>query len=377
MQTSLKLLILILFFFTNCYKDQILLTGERHHPTTSDKWMLTLERFLPSNGAPARKFPVIICHGVIANRNYFKLRENDSIVQTLREAGYEVWLLDLRSREGGTPAKLWFSDSDNPEHKEFKWKHLLSSQWWFGNKKYSDFNFDDYVLKDADTAITYVLNVTGASKVNWIGHSMGGMIAYTRLGTFNEDRIENLVTIGSPFYFHKDAMGNQLKNINSTFGWTTNILPTVPTGTGSRANVNGLYTPFLKLFFYSDNIYPDDELQLKRYSSVNESPKVFKQFKDAIITGEFSSYDKVYNYTYNLKNITTPSLLVAGRRDHLASPVVVRSIYESINSVDKEMLTVSRGNGAKEDYGHVDLIVGKFVNKDVNQPIITWLNKRN
>lgn len=378
MQTSLKLLILILFFFTNCYKDQILLTGERHHPTTTDNWTLSLERFLPSNGAPKRKFPVLICHGVIGNRNYFKLREGDSIVQTLREAGYEVWLMDLRSRDGGTKASLWFSKSDNPEHKNFEFKHLLSAKWWFGDKKYSDFSFDEYALKDADTAISYVLNVTGATQLNWIGHSMGGMIAYTRIGTFNEDRIANLVTIGSPFIFEKDTMGKKLKNMNGTLGWMTNITPVVPTGSVSKANANtGLYAPFLKLFYYSENIFPDDELQLKRYSAVNESPKVFKQFKSAVEKGSFSSLDGKINYSDNLKNINTPVFIVAGRRDHLASVSTVRSIYESIGSFDKELYTVSRGNGASEDYGHVDLVIGKNVNKDVNQPIINWLNKRN
>lgn len=55
----------------------------------------------------------------------------------------------------------------------------------------------------------------------------------------------------------------------------------------------------------------------------------------------------------------------------------MRQVYDNIGSSDKTILVAGRSEGFKEDYGHVDLVMGAFANKDINNPIIKWLNDRN
>jgi pimeloyl-ACP methyl ester carboxylesterase len=376
MHHSFKILLMTIFvFYIGCKTDQIFLQGEIHHPKTSDNWDLTLERFSPYVGTPVRKYPVIICHGIIGSRNYFKIREGKSIVAGLQSEGYEVWLLDLRAREDGTKASLYFSKSD--VYKEFKFSNLIKSEWWFGKKRYNDFSFDEYATKDLDAAIDYVIEKTGTPKVNWIGHSMGGMVALTKIGSYSEDRIANLVTIGTPYTFLKEIETTKVSRA-STFNFFSWLSPVIPTGTASKANAYfWIPVPFLGLFTYNANVYKDDETRLKKYATNNESPKVVRQFSDAMKDSALKSFNKSINYSSNLSNVTIPSFFIAGRRDHIASASNVRDVYDRIGSTDKEMLVAGRSEGHEEDYGHVDLIIGRNVDKDINKPITNWLNKRN
>lgn len=349
------LLTVILLALNNFFcSTSMHIKGEIHNPTTSDNWKLTLEHFKPRPRTIHRKYPVIICHGLIGNRNYFKIKEDESLVFRLTSQGYDVWLLDLRGRaDAGSPSLFW------------------------GDKTYN-YSFDDYATKDVDATINYVLEKTGASKVNWIGHSMGGMVIYTKVGTYKEDRIANLVTVGSPFSFY-----NPTKSLKILNGFSE-IIPFVPVmPTASIAHLDSDYKipipqyPFMRLFYYRENMEPTMEIKLKSLSTSNESPNVFKQFGNAVETGEVHSLDGKISYTSNLKNITIPVFLIAGRRDHLGTPMIVRQVYDSISSKDKTMLVAGRSEGLAEDYGHVDLVMGTNSDKDINVPIANWLNDRN
>lgn len=87
---------------------------------------------------------------------------------------------------------------------------------------------DDYIQYDADTAIKHVLNYTGKDKVNWIGHSMGGAIIYSRIGSLGEKRIVNFVAIGSSAIL--DSPSSALKSWGSLTRLMS-LLPVVPAET--------------------------------------------------------------------------------------------------------------------------------------------------
>lgn len=351
MLKTISLLVFLLLSFLNCLS--INLKGEIHHPKTADNWPLTIEHLPPLPGTAAKKYPVIICHGLIGNRNYFKIPEENSLPAILQKEGYDVWLLDLRGRpDAGSPSLF------------------------FGERTYSQ-NFDDYAKSDVDAAIKFVQEKTGKDKVNWIGHSMGGMVIYARAGSMGEDRIASLVTFGSPFQFHNPS--KDLKKLNG-FRGMTKILPNLPASTAANFSsyvyVPGVSDFFLNLFYYSKNMTSDEEKKLQRLSVSSEGKGVLNQFSDTIEKGEIYSSDKKTSYTANLKNITIPSLLIAGRRDHLGSPYIVRHVYDSISSKDKTMLVAGRGEGYSEDYGHVDLVMGSN-SKELYYPVANWLNTRN
>ncbi|TGK16468.1 lipase family alpha/beta hydrolase [Leptospira kmetyi] len=357
MNANIRRIFLILFlgiFLSQC-KASIQLQGEMHHPKTEDGWDLTLEHFPPLAGHAPKKYPVILCHGLIANRTYLKINEKSSIVGRLQKEGYDVWLLDLRGRrDAGYPSLF------------------------FGDKTFS-YSMDDYIQYDVDAAIKHVLNATGKDKVNWIGHSMGGIVVYGRVGSLGEKRIANFVAIGSPAIM--DPPSEALKRWTS-LTWLMNLWPVVPTETWAGIQ-GGTGIPFLpqksfeELFWHKANIDSSVLSGVKTTSINPRAKKEILQFKDLAESGEIRSLDQKISYTNGLKNIKIPTLFVAGRRDKLGMSYSLRYAYDTISSEDKSLFIASRSNNHSDDYGHTDLIVGKNADRDIFTPIVSWLDKRN
>ncbi|HNE19295.1 MAG TPA: alpha/beta hydrolase [Turneriella sp.] len=327
--------------------------GDRHKVMTSDDWALTVEHLPSLNAAAKKKYPVLICHGLGANREYFKAKDEDSLVRNLQRAGYDVWLMDLRGRV-----------------------EAAETGYWFGKHTYT-YDIDAYIKHDLDAAIKFVLQQTGAQKVNYIGHSMGGIVMYARLGTQNEGRVANLVTIASPMSFlpYNDWT---FKLYRMRGGMA--ILPVLPIRPGAfMASFfpEMLYAPFANAFYNPENTDAKVKAQLLRKSINNISKNEIKQFIYMTDNGGLYSADGKTNYRSELKNVIVPAYLVAGRRDELADPAVVRDVYERLGSKDKTMEIFSRADGYADDYGHTDLIFGKQAHKEVHPKIIEWLNKRN
>src|SRR5262249_22287135 len=92
--------------------------------------------------------------------------------------------------------------------------------------------FEDYVHHDAPAALRKVLKETGARQVHWVGHSMGGMIAYALLMSPVHDKIASAVTLGSPTMSN---VGHPLLDFGLPYRSLLRYLPRrVPLGTLAR-----------------------------------------------------------------------------------------------------------------------------------------------
>jgi polyhydroxyalkanoate synthase len=293
---------------------------------------------------------VILCHGVLANRRFFEVDGQASLPAVLARDGFDVWLVDMRGRpDAGSPG------------------------WYLGHHTF-DYDLDAFVREDMDAMLSYVLAQTGAHDVAWVGHSLGGMIAYARLGAIGEPRIGALVTVGSPGFF-APASHHMLRFYQ--LAPALSLLPALPAK--SLASVEGTLRLPLAPSMLTDTVFqggnlPDATYSLLERVAVNDAAKPeLRQFLRGVVRGEFVSADGRISYTESLTAIHTPALVVVGRADELADPLVGRGVFERLGSSDKELVIAGRAEGFAADYGHVDLLVGPSAQHEIFPRIVHWL----
>ncbi|MDW8307634.1 MAG: alpha/beta fold hydrolase [Leptospiraceae bacterium] len=342
-------LVFFILLFSHC--ATLKLRGERHEVITRDGWKLTLEHF-PSSG-PGKRFPVLLCHGLLANRNYFKIKEEKSLAYLLAQAGYDVWLMDLRGR----------ADAGSPSY-------------FFGKFRYN-YGIDEYIRHDADAAIAYVLEKTKSNKLNWIGHSLGGVVGYSRAGSYEDRRLHTLVTLGSPMRIA--PLDRSMQFLFRMQGAMV-LLPAIPVSPLFKLGFWGpgfLQKPFERVLIYLPNTDKETKELLVFEVVTNISKNEVYQFIDAVLHEAVVSSDKKINYRQDLRKISIPVLAIAARRDHLADPLTVRDAFELLGSKDKFLFIASKAEGLSEDYGHTDLLVGKKAHEEIFPKIIHFLDKFN
>ena len=333
-----------------CAGPSVDIHGAIAHPTTADGWPLTVEHFAPSPGVPRHPRPIILCHGVLANRRFFEIEGEASLPIVLARQGFDVWLADMRGRpDAGSPG------------------------WWFGARTF-DYDLDEIARYDVDAIVSYVMTATQAKDVAWVGHSLGGMIAYARMGAMGETRVAALVTVGSPGAFAPASLN--LIRADEASG-ALSLLPALPAQ--SLAAIDGSlglsFAPgMLKdAISASESLPPDTYRKLEMLAVNDASKREMRQFVLSVRRGEFVSADGSVSYTRALSQITAPALVMVGRVDELADPLVGREVFERLGSKDKELVIAGRADGFSTDFGHVDLLVGPAARRDVFPRIVAWL----
>lgn len=315
--------------------------------TTGDGARIVLGRLRP-RGEPKALPPVILCHGLAMNRHAFALDPERSLASRLAAEGRDVWVLELRGAHPETrSAATRFS------------------------------TFDSYVEVDIPEAIAFVRTATGADQVDWIGFSMGGMLAYAYLGAARGDGVRRLVTIGSPVRFADHPHGRGLLPPRAVVALTGRLR----------------YTPFRVLALLVAPLmlrrvpyritravrpwnYRTPMLRAVMANSFGDVPTgVTMQFIRWINEGRFDSNDGRRDYDAGLANIRTPLLVIVGSRDRLAPANVARHAFHQTGSEEKEFLEVGRATGAGREYDHLDLVLGEHAPDEVFPAAVEWVSR--
>ena len=134
---------------------------------TADGWPLGVRHIRPERPDPG-KLPVVLCHGMGLNGTFWTIADGH-LPGLLADHGYEVFVVDMRgsgaSHRKGPIGKL------NAGLRETFLLELGVSRW----------TIDDQALRDVPAILDYVCRETGRDRVNWVGHSLGGMIVYAFL----------------------------------------------------------------------------------------------------------------------------------------------------------------------------------------------------
>ncbi|XP_030024911.1 lipase 3-like [Manduca sexta] len=133
---------------------------ETHHVTTKDGYILTLFRIRCGS------IPVLLFHGLLLSADDFIIAgPNEGLAYLLAAAGYDVWLANARGTKYSRRHETLNPDKDS---------------------KYWNFTFHEIGVIDTPTIIDYILDVTGYSKLIYIGHSQGTCIFFVMCSEYPE-----------------------------------------------------------------------------------------------------------------------------------------------------------------------------------------------
>ncbi|WIG99434.1 alpha/beta fold hydrolase [Myxococcus sp. SDU36] len=294
---------------------------ELYRVPTDDGASIALGRYHP-RGEKRFAQPVILCHGLGANRFHLDFDEQYSLARYLARSGFETWVLELRGRglAGDCP----------------------------------DFNFDDQAEHDVRTAVRTVLS-TGAKEVLWVGHSKGGLMLYAHLAKTPQAPVRAAVALGSPFTFAvQPGLRTFIQRVEPVL--KLRVIPT------SRVTSIALFGappgPMSRYMMLAENMEPEVVRRALANVPADIAGGVARQFARWITTNRFTSYNGEFDYRESLSRVTIPFLLLAGSKDLLAPPMAVARAKEYLGGPVK-VLVAGKAHGFGADYGHADLVLGR------------------
>jgi lysosomal acid lipase/cholesteryl ester hydrolase len=146
--------------------------GNAYKVKTSDGgWILKVHRIYPKYGSPGRKFPVFLMHGLFAtSADYIVTGRTKALAYLLADNGYDVWMGNARAN-----------------------RHAIIDKSTANYKKLWKFSFHEIGFYDLPVMIDCMLNMTGAHKAFYVGHSQGTSALLVMLSTrpeYNEKLVQ-------------------------------------------------------------------------------------------------------------------------------------------------------------------------------------------
>ncbi len=314
---------------------------------TPDGGRIELRR-LHAQGEPVGP-PLLLVHGLAFNHRNFDIHPDWSLPRWFAARGRDVWLLTLRS---GQPSPSFEAP----------------------------ISFAAMVDHDLPTAVDAVLARAGATHLDYIGFSMGGMLLYAALGrSVPTDRVRKAVIMGSPA-----KIGIPVWPFSLTPWVPRWFVPRLYLRQGARLIAFGsewFKTPFHRIPFNPDNV-DRGVVGGMLVDGVQDVPRALNQdfVGWALADGELRVRGE--RALDGLVHISVPVLFCAGQADQLAPPRSVRYAFDSWGSgvtgvtVDKRWLLLARSAGAGHDYGHGDMLMARRAVQDVFEPISVFIGVR-
>jgi len=315
---------------------------------TEDGVAVALHRYLPK-GKVKRNHPIILCHGFGANRFNIDFDDRVSLAAWLANRGFDCFVLELRGSGWSMPPN-----------------NYPGGRW--------NIHMEDFIHKDIPTVIDKVKSLTGAEKIHWVGHSMGGMVHYAYTIENGSKRIQSATTIGSPANFR---YLDSLQKVSRRFGWLLKYFPALH---------QRVYMFFLLPIAGRFNdiagrgfVWPENsDMHILRSAVVNlvanlPSP-LTAQFAGYILEGEFKS-SAGRSWQNDLTEVEHPVFCLAGSKDFFARPEGIGWVYEKLGSPDKKLRIFGKAYGDSTEYGHGDLVLGLAAPAEVYPEILQWLEQ--
>ena len=313
---------------------------------TEDGCTIVLRRLPRPEGAIVGP-PVLMVHGLGANHRNSDLVPEHSMARHLRAHGRDVWLVTLRS---GHAMRTW--------------------------RARARVRFDHMVEHDVPLAIREVLRQTGATQVDYIGYSMGGMLMYATIAHADVcEQVRRVVIIGSPPVLQVPW---PLRGAMMMGAWLPRMLvPTV------HARFFAIALAFVseRIFTPAHRLLAGDRAAIRR-GLVPQAMVSATADIAGPLAADFCGWQARQggHVTYRdtpvldlLPAAEMPALFIAGARDPLGRVEAMRAAFESWGATEKQLIVLGRAHGSRSDYSHADMILAAHAPVEVFEPIARFL----
>jgi pimeloyl-ACP methyl ester carboxylesterase len=333
---------------TSAYVDPLPKEAIKHRAKTADGWEISLVQYQAVGAARGR--PVLLCHGISANERNMDLDADHSLARWFAAHGREAWTMSLR----GTGA----SDRSDEEK---------------GRKP--GYDFDTFWREDLAASIAYVRAQSGAEAIDYVGHSMGGMIVYAYLSQGGQG-LNAVVTLGSPTRLDWGATSAPYMDGFARLAVSPDrLIPVVSPGAFSLPLQGEIEDgPFQLMLYNPKNTDKGTWKRLIAIGIADISGALALQMLGFIRTGGFTSADGKIDYRKEMGKVRTPVMVVAGKLDRIAIPPAVKDGYRALGG-EKEWLLLAEENGVVADYGHMDMVVGNRASTELWPRVLGFLDR--
>jgi pimeloyl-ACP methyl ester carboxylesterase len=333
------------------------------YATTADGWKLGVRNYVPTKPDPG-KLPVVLCHGLGLNGTFWTITDRH-LPEQLCDRGYRVFVVDVRG--SGASHRVGTLGRVNQALRQTPFNEVRESHW----------TVDDQVRYDIPAILDYVQQETGAARVNWVGHSLGGMIMLGYLETTDRpDRIANFVDMGGVTAIVPSESREEMLRANRGLRM---LLSFVSTGRIARPMMWGRLPGLERIdqFYYTTRNVDDRTIgRFYGYTLENPGRGALRQLDAYLATGHMLSADGRFDYAANLGRVAAPTLMIAGEGDVMADIPSSLVTFEGLASPDKTLLRFGKRDGHVDDYGHCDLVWSRHAPREIFPPLIDWLDRR-
>lgn len=307
---------------------------------TPDDWTLAISHYRLPRHAVTRRHPVLLCHGLGANRLTWDIAPDYSLPRWLLQQGFDVYSLELRGH----------GLSEKPGHPR--------RRWGWGVREYCEL--------DLPTALDFVLARSGAPALHMVGHSMGGILLYAR-AALGDARLRSGITIASsldyrdtPTVFRLIA---PLAPLSHLVAQVPLHLPALLSSWASRFSARLIDASIA----CPRNVEPDI---FRRYAANllhPVSPRVLRDLAGLVNGRGLASTDgERYDALLQSRGYDFPILALAGTADTVCPPAAAARF-------GTQQRVFGKSEGQQEDYGHCDLVMGRNARDEVWPRIGEWL----
>lgn len=287
--------------------------------------------------------PLLIVPSLINRYYILDLKPGRSLVEFLRDRGYDVWLIDW-----GTPG---------PEDRFVT----------------LDDHIDGYLLN----GVRAVLEATGRKTLSLLGYCIGGVLT-TIFTALHGEHIQNLINLAAPIDFCDDGMLSlwarkehfPVDLIVDTYGnmpgW---LLQTSFKWLRPTTDLRNQWQVWERLD-HPERL--DDFRALHHWVEDNVSVpgETYRKFVKECYQENLLVQNRmlINGRTVNLKDIRCPLLNSVARHDHICPPRSAAALNDAVSSGDVTLHTLHGG--------HVGAIVGREATHDLWPKLNTWLSER-